>query len=244
MYFAPVYDVREINVVVLPILFVTSYMVRVSAKFKSHVSGQFRRTKVLWAKFKSTFVVPIADVTTLVTRVWSAVDEALRVMHVPIASSTTGSGGVSRISHIDEDEPSPARQVVPVSNGLITANRSSSNGVTELFVHDDVVRSPYRQLVEMPSEVFLRENGRAVWVQVNKLLHVKDLHAVLDSLGANDNQVAEGSDLSPPRADRVVLGQPAEVHQLALGGDLGEGCSIVLADSNELTPVLGCPSPR
>lgn len=30
MYFAPVYDVREISVVVLPILFVTSYMVRVS----------------------------------------------------------------------------------------------------------------------------------------------------------------------------------------------------------------------
>lgn len=40
MYFAPVYDVREINVVVLPILFVTSYMVRVSTGFKFQVSGQ------------------------------------------------------------------------------------------------------------------------------------------------------------------------------------------------------------
>lgn len=48
MYFAPVYDVREIKVVVLPILFVTSYMVRVSRGFESQVNGKVLRAKALW----------------------------------------------------------------------------------------------------------------------------------------------------------------------------------------------------
>ena len=103
---------------------------------------------------------------------------------------------------------------------------------------------PDGQLIEVSGEVFLGEEGRAGWVQVEKLLHVEDLNAVLDRLRADDDQVAECPDLSPPRADRVVLRESAEVDQLALRGDLGEGCSIVLADCNELAPVLGCPSPR
>lgn len=194
--------------------------------------------------FSPTFVVPVANVTSLVSCVWPAVDKALRVMHVPIASSTTGSGGVSRISHVDEDQASSARQIVPVPHGLIAANRPSSNGVAEFLVHHNIVRPPDGQFVEMSSEVLLGENGWAVRVEVEKLLHVENLHAVLDSLGADDNQVAKGPDLSPPRADRVVLGQPAEVHQLALGGDLCERCAVVLADSNKFTPILRCPSPR
>lgn len=48
MYFAPVYDVREINVVVLPILFVTSYMVRVSMEFEFQVNGKVLRAKISW----------------------------------------------------------------------------------------------------------------------------------------------------------------------------------------------------
>lgn len=244
MYFAPVYDVREIKVVVLPTLFVTSYMVRVSTEFNSHVSGQFRCTKVCWTDFKPTLIIPVANVTTLVAYVRSAIDKTLRIMHVPIASSTAGSSRVSGVSHVYKDEPSPARQVVSVPHGLIAANRPSSDGITELLIHHDVVRPPDGQLVEMSSEVLLCENGRAVRVEVEKLLHVEDLHAVLDSLGADDNQVAEGSDLSPPRADRVVLGQPAEVHQLTLGDDLGEGCSVVLAYGNKLSSILGRPTPR
>lgn len=96
----------------------------------------------------------------------------------------------------------------------------------------------------MPSEVLLGENCRAVRVEVEKLLHVENLNAVLDSFGADDDQVADGPDLSPPRADGVVLGKSAEVDKLALRGDLGEGCSVVLSYGNKLTPVLGCPSPR
>ena len=67
---------------------------------------------------------------------------------------------------------------------------------------------------------------------------------MLDSLGADDNQVAEGPDFSPPRADGVVLWESAEVDQLALGGYLGEGGPVVLADGDELAPVFGGPSPR
>lgn len=165
-------------------------------------------------------------------------------MHITITGSTAGSSRVSGVSHVYKDEPSPARQVVSVPHGLIAANRPSSDGITELLIHHDVVRPPDGQLVEMPSEVFLCENGRAVWVQVKKLLHVEDLHTVLDSLGADDDQVTEGPNFSPSGADGVVLGEPTEVDQLALGGDLGEGCSVVLADSNELAPILGRPTPR
>lgn len=65
-------------------------------------------------------------------------------MHITIASRTAGGGGVSRISHVNEDKPSPARQVVSVPHGLIATNGPSSNGVAELLVHYDVVRPPNR----------------------------------------------------------------------------------------------------
>lgn len=216
MYLAPVYDVREINVVVLPILFVTSYMVSVSVKFKLHVSGQLHCEMIRWGGCKPTLVVSVADITALVTRVGAAVDKALRIVHVAITSGTPRGGGVRRISHVDEDESSAAGQVVPVPHGLVAADRPSSNGIPELLVHDDVVRPPDGQLVKVPREVLLREDGRAVRVEVEQLLHVEDLHAVLDGLGADDYQVAEGPDLPPPRADGVVLREPAEVDQLAL----------------------------
>lgn len=118
-------------------------------------------------------------------------------MNIAIAGSTAGGGGIRRISHVDEDQPSPARQVVSVPHGLIATNRPSSDGVAELLVHYDVMCPPDRELVEMASEVILGEDGRAVWVQVEELLHVEDLHAVLDSLGADDDQIAEGPYFSP-----------------------------------------------
>lgn len=163
-----------------------------------------------------TLIVTVAYISTLVTCVWSAVDKTLCIMHIAIASSTSGSGGVGRISHVDEDEATSARQVVPVPHRLIAAYRPSSDGVAELLVHNDVVRPSYRQLVEVTSEVLLCEDGWASWVQVEELLHVEDLNAVLDSLGADDDQIAERPDLPPSRADGVVLGKSAEVDQLAL----------------------------
>lgn len=135
-------------------------------------------------------------------------------MHIAITSSTSGSGGVSRISHIDEDEATSARQVVPVPHRLITAYRPSSDGIAELLIHDDVVRPSHRQLVEMTSEILLCEDSWASWVQVKKLLHIEDLNAVLNGFGTDDDQIAKRPDLSPSRADGVILGKSAQVDQL------------------------------
>lgn len=173
---------------------------------------------ISWKRIASlrTLIVSVAYIATLITCVWSAVDKTLCIMHIAIASSTSGSGGVSRISHVDKDEATSARQVVPVPHRLITTYRPSSNGIAELLIYDDVVRPSHRQLVEMTSEILLCEDGWTIWVQVEKLLHVEDLDAVLDSLGADDDQIAERPDLSPSRADGVVLGKSTEVYQLAL----------------------------
>lgn len=193
---------------------------------------------------RPTLVVAIANITALVTRVRPTVDKALGIVDVTITSSTPRGGGVRRISHVDEDQSSPAGQVVPVPHGLVATDGPSSNGIPELLVHDNVVRPPDGQLVKVAREVLLGEDGRAVRVQVEQLLHVEDLHAVLDGLGADNDQVAEGPDFPPPRADGVVLREAAEVDQLALRGYLGEGGPVVLADGDELAPVLGRPSPR
>lgn len=164
-------------------------------------------------------------------------------MHVAVASSTSGGGGVSWIRHVDEDQSSSARKVVSVPHGLVATDRPSRDSVSQLLVHNDVVRPPDGQLVEVSSEIILCEDSWALWVQVKKLLHIEDLDAMLDSLGADDYYIAERPDLSPPRPDGVVLGKPAEVDQLSLRGDLCEGCSIVLANCNEFAAVLRGPSP-
>jgi hypothetical protein len=76
------------------------------------------------------------------------------------------------------------------------------------------------------------------------LLDIKELDAVTDGLRANDDQAAgENTDLSPVAA-QAIGGQVAEVDELALAGDLSEGGTVVLAEGDDLSAVLGGPTPR
>ena len=64
-----------------------------------------------------------------------------------------------------------------------------------------------------------------------------------DGLGTNDNQATgKNSDLSPVAAQAIGR-QVTQVDQLALARDLGEGSAVVLAEGNDLSAVLGGPTP-
>jgi hypothetical protein len=87
----------------------------------------------------------------------------------------------------------------------------------------------------------VKDNG-LLGVDLEKLGEVEDLDTVTNSLGSDDDVVLVCADLSPLRRLRV-LGQTAEVDKLTLLGDLGKGCAVVLADGDELTTIVGGPSP-
>ena len=101
-----------------------------------------------------------------------------------------------------------------------------------------------RKLVPVTSEIVLGEVGRAGGVQSKELLHIEDLDARVDGLGANDGVVAKDSNFAPLRTDRVVLREATEVDKLAFAGDLCKRGAIVLANCYELTAILRSPSPR
>lgn len=96
----------------------------------------------------------------------------------------------------------------------------------------------------MASKVLLCvKDNRLLGVDLEKLGKVEDLNTVTNSLRSDDDIVLVCADLSPLRRLRV-LGQTAKVDKLTLLGDLGKGCAVVLADGNELTAIVGGPSPR
>jgi hypothetical protein len=68
------------------------------------------------------------------------------------------------------------------------------------------------------------------------------LDAVAGGLAADDHVVLEPADLPPDAVDRVC-GEAAEILQLAVLGDFGEGGAVHLADSDELPAVCGGPAP-
>lgn len=182
-------------------------------------------------------VVSVADITALVTLVGSTVDNALSVVHVAIALGTSKRLGVGRISEIEEVQTG---QAVGVCSWL----GADGNGVLELLVDNNIVSSANRQqFIIMTGKIRLcvKDNG-LLGVDLEKLSKVEDLDTVTNSLGSDDDKVLVCADLSPLRNHRV-LGQTAEVDELTLLGDLGKGCAVVLADGNELTAVVGGPSP-
>lgn len=186
---------------------------------------------------KGILVVSVADVAALVTLVGSTVDNALSIVHVAITLGTSKRLGVGRISEIEEVQTG---QAVGVCSWL----SADGNSVLELLVDNNIVSSANRQeFIVMAGKVRLcvKDNG-LLGVDLKKLGEVEDLDTVTNSLGSDDDKVLVGADLSPLRNHRV-LGQTAEVDKLTLLGDLGKGCTVVLADSNELTAVVGGPSP-
>lgn len=130
-------------------------------------------------------------------------------MDVTIASGTARAPWVGGIGHVEEDQSTAAGKIASDSDGLITTNRSSSNRVVELLVHDNVVGAADWELIPVARKVILREVGRVCRVKGKELLHVEDLDTVVDRFGTNDSIVAQNSNLSPIGADRVILRETA-----------------------------------
>ena len=102
-----------------------------------------------------------------------------------------------------------------------------------------------RQAVPVTRKVLvIGKCDRARSVDADKLRHVKDLHAVVDGLGSDDDVVLVAAELSPDRRlRRRVLGQTAEIDKLAGLGDLGERSAVGLSYGNELATLGAGPAP-
>jgi hypothetical protein len=94
------------------------------------------------------------------------------------------------------------------------------------------------------SEVLLGvEDDRLGRVNVKKLLKVKDLNAMTNGLGSDNDIVLVCADLAPLRWLRV-LGKTAKIDELALLVDFRKGGTIILANGNELAAIIRGPTPR
>ena len=176
-------------------------------------------------------------------------------MNVAVLRGTARAVGVGDVVDVDVDE-----------TGLTLAGtrlRADCNGIAELFVlwkmsgrgkragnsrkfkthHNNVVRPAGGQIVEEAREVSRSaEVLRRARVDVEQLLHVEELNAVVDGLGANDHVLLVTLYLTPS-GERRMLRQASEVLDLAVLCDLGESGAIFLTDGNELATVLGDPAP-
>jgi len=183
-------------------------------------------------------VVTVADVTALVALIGSTVDNALRIVDVTITLGASKRLGLGRISEIEEVKTGS-------TVGVCSWLSADGDSVLELLVDNNVMSTANRQKsVEVASKVLLGvKDDRLLGVDLQKLGKIKDLDTVADGLRSDDDIVLVSADLTPLGRLRV-LGQTAEVDELTLLGDLGEGGSVVLADGDEFTAVVGCPSPR
>lgn len=86
----------------------------------------------------------------------------------------------------------------------------------------------------MASKVILGEGSRVLRVKFEHLAHVKDLHTMVNGLGADDSVAADYADLAPPRPFRVVRRKTTEVGQFAFTSDFRKRCAVVLSNGNKL----------
>ena len=134
-------------------------------------------------------VVAVADLALVVALVGPAVDDALGVVDVAVAAGAAGGAGLGGVLEVDEDEA----RVAP----FVAGHGADGDGVLLLLVDDDVVRGADGQAVEVARQVVLREGDGRGRVDVEQLLPVEDLHAVLARLGADDDVVLVAADLAP-----------------------------------------------
>jgi hypothetical protein len=158
-------------------------------------------------------------------------------VHIAITGRTAQRNWVARVSEVEEVKTSSTDRV----SARLGAN---SDTVVELLVHNHVVGTAEREKgLEVACEILgtIKGDG-ARRVDVEQLLHVEDLDAVITGLGADDHVVLVRSNLTPLRRQRV-FGETAEVGHLAVRADLDEGSAVVLADGDELTTIIGGPTP-
>lgn len=186
---------------------------------------------------QGVLVVAVADVTLAVGLVGTAVHEALGVVHVAVAAGAAGGVRGRGVRQVDEDEARGAAAVARLG--------AHGHGVVLLLVDDDVVRAADGQFAEPARQVVLvaERLGRGR-VDVEQQRHVKDLHAVVGGLAADDDVVLVALDLAPQRRlRRRPLRQPAQVHELAGAADFGKGGAVALRNRYKLAALVAGPSP-
>jgi hypothetical protein len=188
---------------------------------------------------QSVLVVTVADITSVVLLVGTTVHNALSIVGVAVLGCATLNVRLGDVISVDEDGST--------STGVVTTRTSTaakSDGVVLLLVRADSVRASSDTLGEVdPGNVGLDVEGLGVLGrELEKLLHVKKLNTVADTLRSDDESVLQDLHFAPD--DRIVLGgEPTKVLKFTLLGDLRKRGTVGLTNGNELAVLVG-PSPR
>ena len=187
---------------------------------------------------EGVLIVAIANVTALVTLIGAMVDQALSIVDIAVIGGTSEAHKVLWVANVEEVEAGLAKGV--------SARLATHGGkVAQLLVHYNVVGTTEGQQVPGPGgQVILGKSDGLLRVNLEQLAQVKHLDTVVNGLGADDNVALICADLTPLRADRVILGETTEVGHLAIFANLDKGCTLVLANSNKLATVIRSPTPR
>ena len=183
-------------------------------------------------------VVAVANVTTVVLLVGATVYNALSIVGVAVLGRAALDVRLGNIIGVDEDGATGA--------GVVAAWASTAaecNCVVLLLVRTDSVRAALDTLLNVyPRNVGLDVKGLgALWGELEKLLQIEKLDTMTNALRSDNEGVLEDLHFTPDY--RVILGgEAAKVLELAIFGDLGEGCTISLADRNEFAALVA-PAP-
>jgi hypothetical protein len=186
---------------------------------------------------EGVFVVAEADFLAEVLLVRAAVDDTLCIMNIACLTDAAGRGWVAGVGHVDHEHATGACGVAGVGT------RTATDGVdhVNLGVGDKVVRCTEAVKVggQIPSIV---ENDRVLGVNVEKLVQIEDLQAVVVRLGTDVGVVLDDLDVSPADGLGVSV-QSAEEAELALLADFDKCNAVSVSYNAKLAALLGSPAP-
>lgn len=159
-------------------------------------------------------VVANANVATAELSVRTVVGDTLSIVYVSVLASTAGRSRLARVGEIDVLETGLA--------GLVSGLGTDGEDILVVPVNNHVVGTSDGQLVPQANKVGLGVKGLwAVGANIEKLLHVKDLDVVANSLRTDDNVVVQHADLAPSRT-YALRRKTTHVLDLAVLKDLDE----------------------
>lgn len=169
----------------------------------------------------------------------SLVDQALRIVHVPIISCTSRAYGLRRIGQIQEDKAGKTGAVARLSTVHVEE-------VVLLRSLNDVVHTSQGKLVPVTGKISVRAEGDRAFLVINieQFLEIEDLNAVARFLAADNDVVLVRANLTPlARSDTGCLRKTPEVSELASRGDFSKSSTVTLRNDGEFSAVVTDPSP-
>ena len=178
-------------------------------------------------------VVVEANLAALEITLGSVVDDALSVVGVAVVGNTAGVLGTGRVGDVNHPQTGAALEAVLGADG---------GNEVRLLVGDNVVAAA--KLGKVRRQVVADAEGLgALRVDLEQLLEVKDLQAVVGGLGANVGKVANDLDVAPDGLNRLG-GQAANVRQAAVLADLDKGGAVRLTEEGKLASRARGPTPN